>query len=91
MEGLEEVIHRPHQNIQPGETPSMRFHYTRTQESEKINEKAIHALVRIKQKFSGTEWGEKELTVPEQVSRLIREAVSYENICQSWPGWCPYW
>lgn len=76
MQGLEEAIvevHKQDQNKQEEElrTPTMKQKYTRTRESEKINEKAIHALVRIKQKFIGADWGEKELTIKEQVSRLI--------------------
>jgi FKBP12-rapamycin complex-associated protein len=68
----------------------------RARESEEkmqqINEKAVNALLRVKQKLRGTDFQEnKQLTVEEQVSRLIKEATSAGNICQSWPGWCPFW
>lgn len=63
-----------------------------SEESEKINEKAQQALIRIKKKFYGRDFdNEKVLSVNDQIDRLIREAISYENLCQSWPGWCPYW
>ena len=29
--------------------------------------------------------------VAEQVSRLIEQATSNENLCQCWVGWCPFW
>lgn len=95
MQGLEDAIVEVHRHELKGDddlrTPSLKQKYTRTRESQKINEKAVHALVRIKQKFVGAEWGGKQLTIREQVGRLIREAISHQNICQSWPGWCPYW
>ena len=31
------------------------------------------------------------LPVPEQVDRLIQEAVSSENLCQHYQGWCAFW
>jgi serine/threonine-protein kinase mTOR len=63
-----------------------------TNNREQINEKAVKALERVKQKLKGTDFNEhEELTVEQQVSRLIQEASSSINICQSWPGWCPFW
>ena len=26
-----------------------------------------------------------------QVNRLIKQATSHENLCQSYIGWCPFW
>jgi FKBP12-rapamycin complex-associated protein len=30
-------------------------------------------------------------SVAVQVQRLIAAAVSHENLCQSYIGWCPFW
>jgi len=30
-------------------------------------------------------------SVEAQVQRLIIEAMSHENLCQSYIGWCPFW
>ena len=30
-------------------------------------------------------------TVQSQVQRLILQACSHENLCQSYIGWCPFW
>lgn len=30
-------------------------------------------------------------SVPAQVQRLILQAISHENLCQSYIGWCPFW
>jgi FKBP12-rapamycin complex-associated protein len=30
-------------------------------------------------------------SVPAQVQRLIAQAISHENLCQSYIGWCPFW
>jgi len=31
------------------------------------------------------------LDVPEQVDRLIIQAMANENLCLSFLGWCPFW
>lgn len=31
------------------------------------------------------------LSVKSQVDRLIGEATSSQNLCQSYVGWCPFW
>ena len=33
----------------------------------------------------------RDMDVQAQVHRLIREARSHENLCQSYIGWCPFW
>jgi FKBP12-rapamycin complex-associated protein len=59
---------------------------------QQINEKAVKALQRVKQKLRGCDFeGRGQLSVEDQVGRLIQEATSPLNICQSWPGWCPFW
>lgn len=30
-------------------------------------------------------------SVPAQVQRLLNQALSHENLCQSYIGWCPFW
>lgn len=30
-------------------------------------------------------------SVQSQVQRLILQACSHENLCQSYIGWCPFW
>ena len=67
-----------------------RKKFIEAQGPHQINEKALRALIRIKHKLKGTDFNAKKpLKVNEQVDRLIKEAISHENICQSWPGWCP--
>eukprot|EP00252_Welwitschia_mirabilis_P018999 TRINITY_DN4284_c0_g1_i1.p1 TRINITY_DN4284_c0_g1~~TRINITY_DN4284_c0_g1_i1.p1 ORF type:complete len:1768 (+),score=306.64 TRINITY_DN4284_c0_g1_i1:368-5305(+) len=34
---------------------------------------------------------EPGLTVKSQVQKLIAQATSHENLCQSYVGWCPFW
>ena len=29
--------------------------------------------------------------VPVQVQRLLTQATSHENLCQSYVGWCAFW
>ena len=31
------------------------------------------------------------ISEPEQVSRLIEQATLYDNLCQCYIGWCPFW
>ncbi len=46
---------------------------------------------------SGKDFGDVEgsiggqLGIDQQVSRLIEQATSEENLCQCYIGWCPFW
>ena len=50
---------------------------------------------RIRAKLFGTDFeqakGSAPLDTPTQVSRLIAEAQSHENLCQMYHGWNPAW
>lgn len=47
---------------------------------------------RCKNKLIGKDFSEnKALNVLEQVNKLINQATSHENICQSYIGWQPFW
>jgi FKBP12-rapamycin complex-associated protein len=61
-------------------------------ESEELNKIAKMVLERINNKLSGTEFNPDVVyEVKEQVDKLINEAISYENLAQSYLGWCPFW
>ncbi len=61
-------------------------------ESEELNDIAKIVLERIEHKLSGTDFSPDIIfDVKKQVERLINEAVSYENLAQSYLGWCPFW
>lgn len=64
--------------------------------------KAQKVMQRITEKLNGREFistdlqrsafaAREGLPVEEQVSRLILEATSNENLCQHFSGWCPFW
>lgn len=56
------------------------------------NERAVQAYTRVQQKLTGRDFKpDTELSVPEQVDRLIQQATAVENLCQCFPGWCPFW
>ena len=56
-----------------------------------INKKALEAITRITYKLLGKDFNPNiVLEVDDQVERLIREATSHENICQSYLGWNPF-
>jgi len=60
--------------------------------AEILNHRAVEVVDRIKKKLTGRDFKEKEvLDVVGQVDKLIRQASSTENICQSFIGWCPFW
>ncbi|KAI6224301.1 Serine/threonine-protein kinase TOR [Aphelenchoides fujianensis] len=50
------------------------------------------AIDRVKAKLSGRDFNLYEV-IPEteQVSRLIEQATLYDNLCQCYIGWCPFW
>lgn len=57
-----------------------------------LNKKAIEVLDRVMEKLTGNDFIDcKELSVHEQVDRLIKEARSVKNLSQSYIGWCPFW
>ena len=61
-------------------------------ESEELNKIAKMVLERINNKLSGTDfYPDIVYEVKEQVDKLINEAISYENLAQSYLGWCPFW
>ena len=61
-------------------------------ESEELNKIAKIVLGRIIDKLKGTDFNKAEtLDYKQQVEKLIRQATSYENLCQSYLGWCPFW
>ena len=60
--------------------------------NEDLNDIAQIVLERIYDKLSGTDFYEEiEYDVKTQVNELIKQATSYENLAQSYLGWCPFW
>lgn len=60
--------------------------------SDILNKKALTVLDRIGKKLQGRDFNDQEsLSVIEQVNKLIMQAISHENIAQSYLGWCPFW
>lgn len=70
-------------------------------DSKILNTKATAALKRVQHKLNGfdrfnvrdkdSKHEGPAMEVKEQVEWLIGEATSYENLCQCYYGWCPYW
>jgi len=62
---------------------------------ENLNARALEVINRIQAKLTGRDFATNDdaddLTVEEQVERLIMEATSVENLCQLFTGWCPLW
>lgn len=56
------------------------------------NARALQVLGRVKEKLTGNDFkAEEELTVQEQVDKLLVQATSLENLCQHYVGWCSFW
>lgn len=55
------------------------------------NARAVEVLSRVKEKLTGRDFGKEELDVDAQVEKLIQQAVSLENLCQHYIGWCSFW
>lgn len=56
------------------------------------NERAQCALDRFETKLYGTDFDpDVELSVPDQVDLLIREAQNIEHLCALFMGWCAFW
>ncbi len=67
--------------------------------NEVLNERAVAVMKRMSDKLTGRDFtpadgmpGSAEPdSVQQQVQRLILQATSDENLCQSYIGWCPFW
>lgn len=61
--------------------------------SEALNERAVAVMKRMSDKLTGRDFmsdghtGEGD-SVQRQVRRLVQQATSHENLCQSYIGWC---
>jgi FKBP12-rapamycin complex-associated protein len=61
-------------------------------ESEELNKIGQMVLDRIQDKLSGTDFYPDSVCDPKtQVDKLIIQATSFENLAQSYLGWCPFW
>ena len=61
-------------------------------DSDQLNNIAQIVLDRIQDKLSGTDFNPEIIyDVKNQVNELIKSATSYENLAQSYLGWCPFW
>lgn len=59
------------------------------EQNEALNQRALAVVDRVQQKLTGRDFKPKEmLDVREQVQRLIVQATSVENLCQTFIGWC---
>lgn len=64
--------------------------------SEALNDRAVAVMKRMSDKLTGRDFlpegyaGDND-SVKRQVRRLIEQATSHENLCQSYIGWCPWW
>lgn len=64
--------------------------------SEALNERAVVVMKRMSDKLTGRDFlpeghaGESD-SAQRQVRRLIQQATSHENLCQSYIGWCSFW
>ena len=61
-------------------------------EPEALNKKAVSIINRVRDKLTGKDFPNRDvLDVKTQVELLIDQATSYENLCQGYIGWCPFW
>ena len=66
-----------------------------------LNTRAVEVMKRMSDKLMGRDYptegvaggsgGSEPDSVYSQVQRLILAAISHENLCQSYIGWCAFW
>jgi serine/threonine-protein kinase mTOR len=62
------------------------------QNKESINIRALQIIERISNKLTGRDFDiNVQLDTHDQVNRLIEQATSHSNLCQSYIGWCAFW
>ena len=91
---LEAFVHDPLMNwklletVQGGEEEDA----DESASSNQPNAKAAAVISRVRDKLTGNDFYEDEkISVEEQVRRLILQATSRYNLCQSYSGWCPFY
>lgn len=91
---LEAFVHDPLMNwklletVQGGEEEDA----DESASSNQTNAKAAAVISRVRDKLTGNDFYEDEkISVEEQVRRLILQATSRYNLCQSYSGWCPFY
>jgi len=83
--------------VPPAAVPAGAVSAAASVANERLNDKAVAVISRVESKLKGTDFMEDGgtnqlvLDVPGQVQRLILEATSHINLCQSYIGWCPFW
>jgi serine/threonine-protein kinase mTOR len=83
---------RPGSSHRPRHRSSAAMPMDDTQAKEVQNARALQVLSRVKDKLVGRDFKPtEELTVPEQVEKLIVQATDLENLCQHYIGWCSFW
>ncbi|KAJ7435254.1 FAT domain-containing protein [Mycena latifolia] len=56
------------------------------------NKQALLVYNRVQHKLTGRDFNmDVALSVEDQVDKLIRQAMSLENLCQCFAGWCAFW
>jgi serine/threonine-protein kinase mTOR len=55
---------------------------------EALNQRAVAVIRRVTAKLAGRDFVGETLGVSAQVRRLIQQAMSHENLCQCYVGWC---
>uniref|UniRef100_A0A915JVW2 non-specific serine/threonine protein kinase n=1 Tax=Romanomermis culicivorax TaxID=13658 RepID=A0A915JVW2_ROMCU len=62
------------------------------QAAEVGSKRALQVIQRIRDKLAGRDFNPIEsLDVHTQVELLVQQAISHENLCQCYIGWCPFW
>ncbi|CAG8550536.1 9156_t:CDS:10, partial [Ambispora leptoticha] len=92
MAVLEAFVHDPLINWRIMAAPSPRLEGENLGNALSINRRARDIIHRISNKLTGKDFNENQtLDVPSQVDKLIQQAISIENLCQCYIGWCAFW
>lgn len=56
------------------------------------NARAVQVLNRVKDKLMGNDFkADQQLSVEQQVAKLVAQATNVENLCRHYIGWCSFW
>ncbi|CAG8530152.1 16586_t:CDS:10 [Funneliformis mosseae] len=93
MAVLEAFVHDPLINWRIMANPSPRQDGENTHAvASTSNRRARDIINRISNKLTGKDFKPNQvLDVPSQVDKLIQQAISVENLCQCYIGWCAFW
>jgi FKBP12-rapamycin complex-associated protein len=90
--GREEVVDDDFRKLRKPIRSESEMEDVHNNQPEVVNARALTIVNRVSNKLTGRDFKTNQtLDVSTQVQKLIEQAMSLENLCQCYIGWCSFW